>query len=298
MRFGAVQVKCWIGLSGVAQDENPRARAWGRFFEWPLIMVAIWLPIEWHLEITERMPTDYIAFTDWIVWSFFVLETVVTTAMVNDRLRHLRCNWMNLFIIAVGLPLLWPYTPMAAVLRSLRLLLVVGIIIRFSRTIREILARNKLGYSLVIVAMVIFIAGFIIDALEPQIKSPWEGMWWALVTITTVGYGDVVPTTPEGRAFGAIIIVLGVVVFSLVTANISAYLVGREVTEVEEKVEEVKAQVHQRVGTVEKELKQELREEIVEEELDLRREFQRLNQRLERIERELARRERGGGRGA
>ena len=261
-------------------------------------MVAIWLPIEWHLEITQRMPTDYIAFTDWIVWSFFVLETVVTTSMVDDRLRHLRCNWMNLFIIAVGLPLLWPYTPMAAVLRSLRLLLVVGIIIRFSRTIREILARNKLGYSLVIVAMVIFIAGFIIDALEPQIESPWEGMWWALVTITTVGYGDVVPTTPEGRAFGAVIIVLGVVVFSLVTANISAYLVGREVTEVEEKVEEVKAQVHQRVGTVEKELKQELREEIVEEELDLRREFQRLNQRLERIERELARRERGGGRGA
>ncbi|RMG51745.1 MAG: two pore domain potassium channel family protein, partial [Gammaproteobacteria bacterium] len=226
------------------------------------------------------------------------LETVVTTALVDDRLRHLRCNWMNLFIIAVGLPLLWSYTPMAAVLRSLRLLLVVGILIRFSRTIREILARNKLGYSLIIVAMVILIAGFIIDALEPGIESPWEGMWWALVTITTVGYGDVVPTTPEGRAFGAIIIILGVVVFSLVTANISAYLVGREVSEVEEKVEEVKTQVHQRVGTVERQLREELREEIVEEELDLRREFQRLNRRLDQIERELARvrGERGGGR--
>jgi voltage-gated potassium channel len=221
-------------------------------------MVAIWLPIEWFLEVKGHMSREAIFQTDWIVWGFFFVETVVTTSLVENKLSYLRCNWVNLFIIIVGMPMLWGFTPVAAVLRSLRLILLFGLIVRFSRTLRTILARNQLGYSMLIAGVVVMISGFIISAIEPDIVDPGDGMWWALVTITTVGYGDIAPITPEGRAFGALLIIAGVILFSLLTANIAAYLIDKDVEE-----------------------------EVGKEEDDLMHQFYYLNNRLDKIEKQL-----------
>jgi voltage-gated potassium channel len=255
MHFDA---RCLIGLAGVHPKEHPVAIRAGKFFEWPLILVAIWLPIEWFLEVQGQMSREVILQTDWIVWGFFFIETVVTTSLVDNKLRYLRCNWINLFIIIAGLPMFWGLTPVAAVLRSLRLVLLFGLIVRFSRTLRTILARNQLGYTMMIAGVVIMISGFIIAAIEPGINDPGDGMWWALVTITTVGYGDITPATPEGRAFGALLIITGVILFSLLTASIAAYLIDKDVEE-----------------------------EVGKEEDDLMNQFYYLNNRLDKIEKQL-----------
>lgn len=255
MRFSA---RCIIGLAGVHSKERTQARLWGRIFEWPLIIVAIWLPIEWFLEVRGHMSRETIIQTDWIVWGFFFVETVVTTSLVENKRRYLRCNWINIFIIIAGLPLLWGFTPVAAVLRSLRLVLLFGLIMRFSRTLRTILARNQLGYSMLLAGVVVMISGFIISAIEPGISDPGDGMWWALVTITTVGYGDIAPVTPAGRAFGALLIIAGVILFSLLMANIAAYLIDRDVEE-----------------------------EVGKEEDELMHQFYYLNNRLDKIEKQL-----------
>jgi voltage-gated potassium channel len=54
-------------------------------------------------------------------------------------------------------------------------------------------------------------------------------MWWAWVTMSTVGYGDVVPHSAAGRLFGSVLILFGVVLLSLLTANLSAFFIGRDV---------------------------------------------------------------------
>jgi voltage-gated potassium channel len=52
-----------------------------------------------------------------------------------------------------------------------------------------------------------------------------DGIWWAIVTLATVGYGDIVPTTPWGRVIGSAVIVLGVTFLSFLMATVTSYFV-------------------------------------------------------------------------
>ena len=72
-------------------------------------------------------------------------------------------------------------------------------------------------------------------------RSVWDGMWYSWVTISHTGYGDIVPKTPAARLFGGVLILLGVVLFTVLTASLSAFLIGTEVEKVEK--EEFKADV-------------------------------------------------------
>ncbi|MFC6668836.1 hypothetical protein [Marinobacterium aestuariivivens] len=96
-----------LGLGGVAPDENPTARRWGTWFEWPMILAALWILVDWYLASQKGLPSTYSRFTDPLVWSCFLLELVLMTILVDDKLGHLRRNWLNLVIVLAGLPILW-----------------------------------------------------------------------------------------------------------------------------------------------------------------------------------------------
>jgi len=107
--------------------------------------VAVWIPVQWYLETRGLLPEWLRALGDWLTWLVFVSETVVLTSLVDRKLEHLKRNWMNLAIIVVGFPPLWPNTPLVGVLRNLRLLLLLGITVRLSRTAMEFLASKSGG---------------------------------------------------------------------------------------------------------------------------------------------------------
>jgi voltage-gated potassium channel len=66
-----------------------------------------------------------------------------------------------------------------------------------------------------------------------------DGIWWAWVTMTHTGFGDIVPTTTAARVFAALLIFIGVVLVSLMTAHLSVFLIGSEVEKVEDSVHQV-----------------------------------------------------------
>lgn len=238
----SIPLSALIGLAGVASDEVPKAKRWGHFFEVPMLLLAIWIIVEWYLEAKGSYPETWAAVTNLVVWLFFVIETGLLCYLVKDRKRYLMSNWINLLIIAIGVPILWDAQPYTGALRSLRVLLLLGILLEMSGTVRQILARNHLGLTLLVTFFVVLMAGATLAAIDPSIDNPWEGIWWAWVTVTTVGYGDVVPESPQGKFFGAILMVLGLGLFSLMTANFSAFLVARQEEELIEKEEEFVSQ--------------------------------------------------------
>lgn len=229
----------WLGLAGVSDDETPRARRWGSGFEAPMLALSVWIIMEWYLSAQGSYPESWAVATDLVIWLFFVLETAWLSLLVRDKSRYLRTNWVNLLVILVGIPSFWGDSFHVGALRSFRLLLLVGFLVEMSSTIRKTLAKNSLGPTLFVSLIVVVMAGIFIAAIDPAIESPGDGIWWAWVTVTTVGYGDLVPESPQGRIFGGLLMVLGLGLFSLITATISALFVVREEEELIDKEERI-----------------------------------------------------------
>ncbi|WP_051206373.1 ion channel [Oceanospirillum maris] len=236
----------WLGLAGVSADENPRARLWAQRLEWPMLFMALWMLIAWYLSLMGDIHQLLHRLSDLLIWFFFLAETLLLTFLVDRRRVYLKRNWMNIVILVLGLPILWGDSSMAIVLRMLRVVLILSLLMPMSSTIHAILARNNLGTTLLISAIFVGLSGTFISVIDPAIDSPWEGIWWALVTVTTVGYGDVVPSSATGKFFATILILLGIGLLSLLTASFSVFFLSQE----EEGVIDKEAELLKRVDRV------------------------------------------------
>jgi len=249
-----------VGLGGVDSEENNRAKRWGRRFEGPMVLAAIWILIDWYLQ-SKGISNQYTSFaSDWLIWLLFLSELMAMLWLVNDRMRYLKQNWMSPLIVLGGLPVLWGVdTFYTGILRTLRLALTIGIFLRVSKDTRDLLSRHNLGITLFICFIILVISGLLISGIDPAFETPMDGLWWAWVTVTTVGYGDLVPATTEGRIFGSFLILMGLAMFSMLTASFSVFFIEQDEREISQKEERNIA----RIESLEKKL------ESIEKQLDL-----------------------------
>ncbi|WP_010325109.1 potassium channel family protein [Marinobacterium stanieri] len=225
-----------LGFGGVSPQENARAKRWSKRLEWPMLLLAMWILVDWYLRADGLGTAISHQVTDWLIWLGFVTELSLMLYAVDDRRRYLKHNWMSLVIIIAGLPALWGVQSFyAGAIRSLRLLVMLGILFKVSRDLRSILARHNLGTTLLVCLLFLFISGFLIAALDPAFNGPLDGIWWAWVTMTTVGYGDIVPSTNEGRLFGSLLILIGICMFSLLTASFSVFFIEKDEGQIAER---------------------------------------------------------------
>jgi voltage-gated potassium channel len=91
----------------------------------------------------------------------------------------------------------------------------------------DLFKAKNLGYLVLLAAMATVAVGLMLFLVDPNIKSPLDGIWSAWVTMTHVGFGDVVPISFIGRLLAAGLILFGLVLFSLFTALVSVALIGR-----------------------------------------------------------------------
>ena len=222
-----------FGIAGVADYEHASARVWGKRLEWPMVCVALWIIVQWYLQGTHGISNEFASIADWVVWLAFVLETLILTSQVKDKRDYLTGNWMNLVIIVGGFPMLWEYALLVGLLRSFRLLLVVALLFRMSKSARKLLSQHRLGTTLIVAFVAMLLSGIIMSRIDPSVGDVWDGMWWAWVTMATVGYGDVVPHTPAGRMFASLVVLFGVVLISLLTANLAAFFIDSDVEKIE-----------------------------------------------------------------
>ncbi|MBU2547346.1 MAG: NAD-binding protein [Proteobacteria bacterium] len=84
------------------------------------------------------------------------------------------------------------------------------------------------GLLIILAAMLMFVVEY---PQEPVAKGVWDAIWWAIVTMTTVGYGDIVPKTVFGRIIGFGVMISGVFLVSMMTATIASVFVSQRIKE-------------------------------------------------------------------
>lgn len=109
----------------------------------------------------------------------------------------------------------------------------------------EVVRKRTLGFLLVLAGVAVFGSGILLYLFDPNIDSPWTGMWYAWGTMTHVGLGDVVPVSFLGRLLSSLLILLGVGFFALATASFAAVLVAHEMRGMEREVEAVEHDITQ-----------------------------------------------------
>jgi voltage-gated potassium channel len=165
---------------------------------------------------------------DLVLTGVFATEFASRLAASYDRAKYLRGHWIDALALI-------PTIRGVRVLRLLRLLRLVRAFAGVARALNtlERLANHRgliwlfAAWSAVMIlcSMALYAAE---NGVNEAIASPLDAMWWGITTMTTVGYGDVVPKTPEGRLAATILMVLGIGLFSAVTATVTSFLLEHD----------------------------------------------------------------------
>lgn len=172
------------------------------------------------------------ALANWLIWLVFAVELVAYLVVVRGRrLRWLRDHPLELAIVVLTPPFL-PASLQA--LRVFRLLRVLRLL-RLAKLARSLFSTEGLRYAGVLALVTALGGGAAFSAAEKN-HSAWDGVWWAVTTMTTVGYGDVPVTTTGGRLIGIVVMLLGIGFVALLTGAVAERFLARDVQEVEDEV--------------------------------------------------------------
>jgi voltage-gated potassium channel len=272
-----------LGIGGVPPGDNPRAYLWEKRLHWVMISIALIALIAFYLtEFSDDRKLWVIGHAlEWVIFLGFSGELLWMVWVCDHKRHYLLNNWLDvLIVLCSGLALAGVETQWVALGRLLRLATVALLLTRAARPMRTLLTPGGLPYVAALALIVFLGAGGVFYWLEPTVRSYADGVWLAFVTGATIGYGDIVPTTPAARLFAVLLTLVGLSFFSLVTASIAAFFIGEE-----EKI--LRRQMHQDL----QHLKQDVARLFSEEEALLRRELhtdvRRLREELERLRHEL-----------
>ena len=220
---------------------SPRLERWRNKTRSALSVVAIgslpFLILELQRDELARQDRLLIGIINVVVFVVFAVDYFVGLYLTDDRKRFVRNERLELLlVISQGLVLV-PWLVGFGVLRALRatrliraaaaLCRVVAIGGMASRHGRQMLRDNAFSLSFGTAGLTWLasaVAFTMVEDVGPngRLESFFDGLWWSLATITTVGYGDVFPVTGAGRIIGALTMVVGISVFAVVTARIAA----------------------------------------------------------------------------
>ena len=162
---------------------------------------------------------------DFVICSIFLLQLCIDLIRSTDRVKFMKRHWID-FVASV--PLIEPlrYARLFSILR-------VILVIRSSRHAFKKSLENKRETTLasILLLMVILLTTGSSSMLFLEGSSPdanilngIDAMWWALVTISTVGYGDHYPVTDAGRLLASALIICGVGLFGMISGLITSLI--------------------------------------------------------------------------
>ena len=129
-----------------------------------------------------------------------------------------------------ALPTILQFTRLVRLSRLVRILRVLAIAGRGVHAISLSLAHRGLIWVVTLCVLLVFLGGGVVAAIEPDEFEHgfWDGVWWATVTTTTVGYGDIVPESVWGRVIATVLMIAGIGLVATLAASTATLFIGQE----------------------------------------------------------------------
>ena len=153
------------------------------------------------------------------IWSIFLVDVVVRFIKAEKKWDYIKHNPFDI-IAAIPLDSIFQT---ARIVRLFRLLRFFAIGKKYIKPLQDILHTNGLHKVLTTAVVVIIISTVLVTHFEPTIETYADGLWWSIVTATTVGYGDLSPNTQIGRLVAIMLMLIGIGIVGMLTGSITTY---------------------------------------------------------------------------
>lgn len=208
-----------------------------------MLFLSVYVLIVLLVQTVFTLPAEIsrlLEVVDVAVCGVFLTDFVLQLKTAKRKWAYLKWGWIDLISSIPSLPFL-RIGRLARLVQILRLL-------RGVRSIRVIiidLYKNRahgVFTTLALITFVLILYSSIVvlnveTGVDATIKTAEDALWWAVATVTTVGYGDVYPQTPMGRLMGGILMIAGVALFGTFTAAVASLFVQQGVRQEEDKAE-------------------------------------------------------------
>jgi voltage-gated potassium channel len=217
-----------IFLTGDKEEDTVRATYF--IFIGSVSLLAFGVALFYYI-ISNPEISQVLFILDTIYAIIFLIDFILRYRAVDDKKRYmLSWGWLDLVTSIPGLPAL-------RVIRSLLVLRNVRQLKRVTPAEIEAQARERIAesvlYITVVIGLIVITIGSILivwveaDTPGAEITSGTDAMWWSLVTVSTVGYGDEYPVTVAGRIIGVFMILVGVALFTTLTSYLASNFTDR-----------------------------------------------------------------------
>jgi voltage-gated potassium channel len=195
---------------------------WERWSTIPLAVLALVYLGLYSLEVLGHWSSpllfDFVAVSD-VIWVIFILDFIGRFILTHDKVRFLKANAIELVSLLL---------PFFRAFRMFRVVIALGFLSRVGRTLS---ARINIyvGLILPLLLYVCSLGVYEAEHLAPgaNIKQFGDAVWWAFVTIATVGYGDYYPVTLEGRMIAVFLMIAGLAFVSVIAVSIASMFLSR-----------------------------------------------------------------------
>lgn len=191
-----------------------------------LALVAVYLSL---YDLTTGC-TDLQIRVDNVITIIFIIDYFVRLAIAKSKKNFFKQNILDLIAII-------PFTSLFKIFRVLKVLKILKALkilkfarlsayfARFYKRVKFFFEINGLKYMVFTSLLCIIVGGIAIHFVEGM--NVFDGIWWSFVTATTVGYGDISPSTPAGRVIAAILMIVGIGLIGSLTSTITALFFQR-----------------------------------------------------------------------
>jgi voltage-gated potassium channel len=208
-------------------------------FERPLLVAAV---LTIPVTILQLLPTGdpwrtIADVLNWVIWLAFLAEVVVMLRVVPAKGRWLREHPLEVAIVVLTPPFLTSIVQSMRVLRLLRL----ARLLRLGPLVRMLFTHEGVQFAALVTVLTVLAGGAAFASVENL--SLGDGVYWAIVTMTTVGYGDISPKTAESKAIAITVMLIGIGFAALVVGAIADRFIHPPVHELEVAEEDLLKQV-------------------------------------------------------